>query len=529
LKGTKKGTKNTGKDSLEVAFASDEWFRRGWTLQELLAPELMYFYDTDWALIGEKAKLHTTLSKTTGIDAAVLRGTKKLSECSIAERMSWASNRETKRIEDIAYCLLGIFDVNMPLLYGERGKAFLRLQEEIIRQSTDESIFAWQDERLGFAKYQPDILGAEPRWRSLGCHQKAAAYIQEQIIRTAIIDRAQLPTDEYSLELAGQGQTLSSMLAKSPKAFQYAGNIVESPHRVAVTNTFTLTHRGLKIKRHLKPWSPYTYFLPLNCLDLGRECRLIGILLRRIRGQKTQYARVQAFGEQVVCDIRSDLAVEGVEGIEEDTVYVPRPLPPISVLADYVYGFHIDVEGLEISPDRLKTRGQWIKKSSIVFLNPGDENPNDVCGIDLDRLGLPIKTFKLGFDRNFVPFCIASKWEIPNEYLALNDKDRSLRNSSEAWKPAGDIAHDSARHFLPVAGQPGLWILGGQAEVFDHVYYLSHTGNVEDILAKVSLQLQTMSSDYRMQPWLIWTVKLEFKDIVSKTARTQGRQSNLSF
>ena len=65
------------------------------------------------------------------------------SSASIAMKMSWISTRKTTRVEDIAYCLLGLFDVNMPLLYGEGEKAFLRLQLEIINRSDDETIFAW--------------------------------------------------------------------------------------------------------------------------------------------------------------------------------------------------------------------------------------------------------------------------------------------------------------------------------------------------------------------------------------------------
>jgi len=268
----------------------------------------MLFYDTDWALIDDRANLHTTLSKVTRIDEAVLRGTRKLSDCSIAERMSWASHRETKRIEDIAYCLLGIFDVNMPLLYGERGKAFNRLQEEIIRQSADESIFAWQDERIGFLQYPAQFL-VDSGWdicKSSGCDKVAAAYVQEEAIRTATIDDALSGsrTDESALKLRPeQGQTLSSMLAKSPKGFQYAGSIVvettglfssralldDALNRFE-TRTFKLTNRGLKTKRHLVPWSPYTYFLPLNCRRKNQGTGVTGILLRRLRSQETQYA-----------------------------------------------------------------------------------------------------------------------------------------------------------------------------------------------------------------------------------------------
>jgi hypothetical protein len=91
--------------------------------------------------------LAQTLATCTGIDAALLDGTRLLSDYSIAQRMSWASRRQTTRVEDTAYSLMGIFDVNMPLLYGEGIKAFKRLQEEIIRASTDHTIFAWTSYR----------------------------------------------------------------------------------------------------------------------------------------------------------------------------------------------------------------------------------------------------------------------------------------------------------------------------------------------------------------------------------------------
>lgn len=71
-----------------------------------------------------------------------------INSASVAQKMSWASRRTTTRLEDMAYSLMGIFDVNMPLLYGEGQKAFIRLQHEIVRVSDDESIFAWTDSDL---------------------------------------------------------------------------------------------------------------------------------------------------------------------------------------------------------------------------------------------------------------------------------------------------------------------------------------------------------------------------------------------
>jgi hypothetical protein len=120
------------------------WFTRGWTLQELIAPRIVKFYDQSWTLCGSKESLGSALAKITNIDTAVLDEPDLLSTLSIAKRMSWAATRQTTRVEDMAYCLLGIFDVNMPMLYGEGSRAFVRLQEEIIKGSNDLSIFAWR-------------------------------------------------------------------------------------------------------------------------------------------------------------------------------------------------------------------------------------------------------------------------------------------------------------------------------------------------------------------------------------------------
>jgi hypothetical protein len=127
-----------------VWFAKSQWFSRGWTLQELLAPSHLLFFDRSWKEVGSKSDLGEQLAKVTGIDAQVLRDSSLIFKKSLAVRMSWAAKRETTRIEDTAYCLLGIFDVNMPLLYGEGGKAFFRLQEEIMKRSNDDhTLLAW--------------------------------------------------------------------------------------------------------------------------------------------------------------------------------------------------------------------------------------------------------------------------------------------------------------------------------------------------------------------------------------------------
>ncbi|KUJ14849.1 HET-domain-containing protein, partial [Mollisia scopiformis] len=135
---------STGSDEVGNAsgFANCRWFTRGWTLQELLAPKTVLFYSRTWIYLGSKDTLCKTLSEITGIERETLEG-EALNRTSIARRMYWAAGRVTTRTEDLAYCLLGIFDVNMPLLYGEGEKAFFRLQEEIIKSSSDQSLFAW--------------------------------------------------------------------------------------------------------------------------------------------------------------------------------------------------------------------------------------------------------------------------------------------------------------------------------------------------------------------------------------------------
>lgn len=145
------------------------WFTRGWTLQELLAPDFLYFFDASWEALGSRNLWATSISQKTAIPAKCLTGPEygefniyqdknaslrrvqksresiedKLQHITVAARMSWAANRQTTRVEDEAYCLLGLFDINMPMLYGEGNKAFMRLQQEIMKTSDDATILAW--------------------------------------------------------------------------------------------------------------------------------------------------------------------------------------------------------------------------------------------------------------------------------------------------------------------------------------------------------------------------------------------------
>lgn len=139
------------------SFNSSKWFTRGWTLQELLAPRNVHFYDKNWKTLGDKIDLQGQLSSLTRVDKEYLLGSCSVGEASIAKRMSWMANRTTTRVEDRAYCLLGLFDVNMPLLYGEGLRSFTRLQEEILKCSADQTLFCWT--------WQQDLV--DPAWDSI--------------------------------------------------------------------------------------------------------------------------------------------------------------------------------------------------------------------------------------------------------------------------------------------------------------------------------------------------------------------------
>ena len=140
-------------------FHESRWFRRGWTLQELLAPQSVVFYDRKWTELGTRSSLEHEVSLATGISIEFLN---QPLTASVAQKMFWASRRETTRIEDTAYCLLGIFDVNMPLLYGEGPKAFQRLQEEILKVNADTSLFAWADKTPKKVMYCSSMLAGSP-------------------------------------------------------------------------------------------------------------------------------------------------------------------------------------------------------------------------------------------------------------------------------------------------------------------------------------------------------------------------------
>lgn len=181
---------------LRTRFRKSSWITRRWTLQELLAPSRISFFDKNWNYIGNLSQLRHDISKATGIDLSHLLHTFSrvgfglTRYPSVVQKMSWASRRITSRGEGMAYCLLGIFNVNMPLLYGEGvRKAFYRLQIEIIKSSDNESIFAWTA-NLSISS----IFAAEP---SQFAHSKN------------IVEVSSCPNNRPPLSLTNKGLQLS--------------------------------------------------------------------------------------------------------------------------------------------------------------------------------------------------------------------------------------------------------------------------------------------------------------------------------
>ena len=143
----------------ELAFRRNRWFDRCWTLQELLAPNSVEFFSKRGSRLGDKTSFGKIIHGVTGIPVNALLGS-QLFDFSVAARFSWTKNRQTTREEDAAYCLLGIFDMHLPLTYGEgKERALKRLQKEIKGSKEDTSGAAVANNTESVRKIQKEKLG----------------------------------------------------------------------------------------------------------------------------------------------------------------------------------------------------------------------------------------------------------------------------------------------------------------------------------------------------------------------------------
>ena len=430
------------KNAVEKQIMDSIWFTRGWTLQELLAPPILRFYDRNWNVLGTKQTLGSVLTKATGVDEDILSGKDPLESRSIAQRMFWASKRETTRKEDMAYCLLGIFDVNIPLLYGEGGKkAFLRLQEEIIKHSDDHTIFAWSSRR-------------SPR---------------------------------------------PGLLADDPKAFEMCHSMKDVGMRAARA-PFSMTNRGLSIKLLATPYTVDTYLVRLDCADASllkegiplNHVR-IGIFLRRLH-EDDQFARVEQEGKTFVQLSTStwrpglsNKVSQGIRSIDVLTEWLPVEQIEINVrqdlstfntpnVDDRINGFRITTYkgtsrfdlGSRISTENLNVSAfKWDSGTSIMTMEPGNFGSTGV--IDIRAQNLEIQLIKLGIDFLFNPVCIFA-----NRYglRPYSTKDRLAQWSQDEWLQPTLVHQRSPFDMGPwstvrgkvaqeVEQHPGLWALKG--------------------------------------------------------------------
>jgi hypothetical protein len=176
-----------------------KWFTRGWCLQELIAPTQVLFFDKNWRALGTRTQLAASISAVTGIDVDLLKQERPVQSFPIATRISWAAGRQTTHEEDTAYCLLGILDITMPILYGEGVSAFRRLQIEIIARTNDLSLFAFRE-----------------------------------------------PSNPLGENLQNPPMPIfGDVLAKSPKEFAQCGGLVNTGTLSRLDNAFAFTNKGI--------------------------------------------------------------------------------------------------------------------------------------------------------------------------------------------------------------------------------------------------------------------------------------------
>jgi hypothetical protein len=265
-----------------VGFRHSRWFTRGWTLQELIAPCRLDFFNHSWIKIAEKSKVARELAGITGVDAFVLDGSGPLHMVSVGRRMSWAVHRKTTREEDIAYSLFGLFDVNMPLIYGEGQKAFQRLQEQILQQSDDQTIFAW----------------------------RAPDHRQEPNLALGLLATSPGEFWNFRDNTATEPGYAARALHSTDKLVRIWGSEVAQ-------DPIAMSNKGIRITSLIKdiryPWAPLDLIiLVLNCSYDGDSSTSVGIYLQRQGNDR--YARVRV-GELVRINPSSTHTSASIYGI----------------------------------------------------------------------------------------------------------------------------------------------------------------------------------------------------------------------
>lgn len=273
----------------ESIFEQSEWFTRGWTLQELIAPDYLDFFNSKRVRVGCKSSLRTTVADITSVPGEILTHEWALQDLPVARRMSWAADRQTTRIEDRAYSLMGIFGINMPMLYGEGENAFRRVQEEIVRRYNDLSILLFQNERSDLLANSPrDFAVVRKPLRSLDKQRRS-----EEWIPSCSSDEQWRRTDWTPLSF---DVVTSSSIARPFVKFGFSED-----------EPSVVTNIGLSASLPLLPWYFDTYLAlvdimwPLADKAAGSRFLLCFIYLRPSRPGSLRMFRVSWDGEFMRC------------------------------------------------------------------------------------------------------------------------------------------------------------------------------------------------------------------------------------
>ena len=423
---------------LEQQFRKSIWFKRGWTLQELIAPSDVQFFDRDWRRLGTKKNLVDIIESITSIPEPCLNFAKTIHAITVAERMSWASARVTTREEDRAYSLMGIFGVHMPMLYGEGKAAFTRLQEEILKRSVDESLLLWQGAKLGLLAPSPDAFSIHLPLN----HRKLPVY-------SVAANEIQAFDKNHKLRLLKHSRERTSM---------------------------GLTNIGLSITVDLIPWYPDVYLAMLlirrpyyqpntKTNTLGprlREGRL-GIFLRRSK-KESRLFRIKFQHESVKCLPELTWGPLFTENGPQNPFMEPYGHIRRQVVVAFEPG--PDISDCRSRPISFFADSLSVQNPALVSMIAREHQP--LCDlIDGGKLvQVPgafevlaiIKFHKgffsnakdyfvyLGFDENFVPLLVRKAWHLPNKTFEDIHQLQSSGQPSVLRKQIDEAL--SAPHFL---------------------------------------------------------------------------------
>ncbi|PMD19924.1 HET-domain-containing protein [Hyaloscypha hepaticicola] len=297
----------------EEGFKNSRWFTRGWTLQELIAPESVIFFNNTWHDIGTKHSLGSLISEITEIQVEALMGA-KLEDFSVAQRMCWASRRQTSRIEDEAYSLMGVFGVHMPMLYGEGVHAFIRLQEEIIKTSTDHTIFAWATEFPPTRFYTGGLLAdcpstfANTKWIVPDSDKNTLPF---EITNKGIHLRIPIYEDSYGVldchDLKKPGFNLAIKLTKTPNSSdtlqfdEFCGTVsLAAEDRQDLPTQSIYVARGTSLVPSLPPRFHDVEFYFQTKFTWGRDIRATGSFPPNLTRNNTEIGPGTGFGALLI-------------------------------------------------------------------------------------------------------------------------------------------------------------------------------------------------------------------------------------